>query len=60
MLAPELAALLAVMSFVLLFVCAAFGFARFALAARTENIARAIGACAIRISMLKCILVGPH
>jgi hypothetical protein len=44
MLAPKVAALLAVMSFVLLFVSAALGSARLALTARTENIARTVGA----------------
>jgi hypothetical protein len=40
MLAPELAALVAVMSFALLFVCAALFSAHFALTTRAENIAR--------------------
>jgi hypothetical protein len=44
MLAPELAALVAVMSFVLLFICAVLGSAHPALTTRTENIARTIGA----------------
>ena len=44
MLALESAALLAVMSFVLLFVFRALGSARPALITRTENFARTIGA----------------
>ena len=44
MLAPELAALVAVMSFALLFVCAALVSAHLALTTRAENIARTIGA----------------
>jgi hypothetical protein len=44
MLAPELAVLLVLMAFVLLFVLAVLGSARFGLTARTEHIARSIGA----------------
>ena len=44
MLAPELAALVAVMSFALLFVCAALVSAHLALTTRAENVARTIGA----------------
>jgi hypothetical protein len=44
MLAPELAALLVVMAFVLLFVFAVLDSARLGLTTRTEHIARSIGA----------------
>jgi len=44
MLAPELSALLVVMAFVLLFVFAVLDSARLGLTARTEHIARSIGA----------------